>query len=83
MTHYRLLTEYKDRFNHALEAADIIMDTLDHNAETMEAQTANGYTISEDVSIRLLQLQAAIGQLATDLCLELVDYARQAREEME
>ena len=83
MTHYGLLTEYENHFKQALKEADVIMDTLDGNAETMEAQTRDGYTISEDVSLRLLKLQAALGQLATDLCLDLVDYARQAREEME
>ena len=79
----QLITEYKRRFDACLNQAGSIIDTLDANPETMEAHTREGYTISEDVTLRLLSLQQELSGIATDLCKELVDYARGVREEYE
>ena len=79
----QLITEYRRRFNDCLNIAGTIIDTLDANPETMEAQTRDGYTISEDVSLRLIELQSQLSNLATYLCKELIDYAREVREEYE
>lgn len=81
--HLVFLNEYDRRFAQCLETADWIMKTLDSNVETMEAQTRDGYTISEDVTLRLLSLQQELSNISTDLCKALVGYARKVREEYE
>ncbi len=81
--HLVFLNEYDRRFARCLETADGIMKTLDNNAETMEAQTPEGYTISEDVTLRLLSLQQELSNISTDLCKALVGHARRVREEYE
>ena len=81
--HLVFLNEYDYRFKACLDKAEGIMNTIDNNAETMEAQTRDGYTISEDVAMRLLSLQQQLSSISTDLCKEIVDYAKQVREEYE
>lgn len=78
-----LLNQYNRAFSALLESARVIMEEADENAETMDMQLANGYTVSEDIAIRCLALQKHIAEVGTDFCKDLIIYTKEVREEFE
>lgn len=82
-SHYKLLGQYKKRVDDFFSQADSIMGEAESQAETLDALTRDGLTITEDITRRLLKLNRDFADMANDMCFELLDHLVACRENQE